>query len=446
MEKIGTFYLSKQPQIVIARNGVATYSAKRNWLNVNDAKAFEFPLNDVVDWRRVDRAALQMCDRTAIVSYRRPDSFDNADEWLTSVTTGERAASFGMPLFYNAANFVSATVNDARYQNLRLHTTAGDYPKARMRDMLNAGAAAEDIFYDMRKYFDGIAAARAIGAGAALTHPILVWRDPDSGKLYWYARGYDVIIFSLYGHAAGAVLDSGVSATPVFVDVSPYSPYEGLHYDVAVVCNANADELANDRFADSKASIKAYVATMFAACFDEMRAQNYMPNYDKVIPHHLGSDPFKLTNSELAHIVTEPGTAFVAYSGLRGPEELNDESLAKTRGPFDLAAISPEANVNDATTVAVPTISEPVALVANRSALSQNVSTDVVDKGLAFVKANWDGLKTNWGSIRPYFGQVVATLRGSDSETSVSVEQKRSAEKDESERPFGLFPSTVHLA
>lgn len=446
MEKIGTFYLSKQPQLVIARNAIATYSAKRNWLNVNDARAFEFALRDVIDWRRVDRTALLTCDPAATVSYRRPDSYSDVDEWLTTMATGDRAAAIGMPLFYNASNLALAKTNDARYQNLRLHTTAGDYPKARMRDMLNAGAAAEDIFFDMRKYFDGIAAARAIGAGAALTHPILLWRDPDTGALHWYARGYDVIVFSLYGHAAGAVLDSGVSATPVFIDVSPYSPYEGLHYDVAVVCNASADELANDRFSDSKASIRAYVATMFAACFDEFKAQDFMPNYDKVIPHHLGSDPFKLTNSELAHIVAEPGTAFIAYSGLKAPDQVSEEALAKVKGPFDLAAVSPDANLNDATTVAIPTVAESVAIVANHSALSQNVSDDIVGKGLAFVKANWEGLQTNWGSLKPYFGKVVATLRGSNQEVSTSVEAKSPMEKDESERPFGLFPSTVHLA
>lgn len=445
MERIGTFYLSKQPQIVIARNAVATYSAKRNWINVNDARAFEFRLKDVVDWRRVDKTALSMCDLSSMVTYQRPDHFATTDEWLTSVAVGERAKSFGMPLFYNARGFLDAKSVNSRYQNLRLHTTAGDYPRARMRDMLNSGAAAEDIFFDMRKYFDGIAAARAIGAGASLTHPILIWRDEENGELHWYARGYDVLIFSLYGHAAGAVSNSTVSATPVFVDVSPYSPYEGLHFDVAVVCNANAEELANDSFADSKASIKAYVATMFAACFDEMSAKGYMPNYDKIIPHHLGTDPFKLTTTELAQIVGEPGVAFTAYSGLVAPSEISLAALNSVKGPFDIAAVSPESVKNDATTVAMPNVPQPVALVANRSALSENVSEDIVSRGVAFVRSNWDELRTNWGQLKPYFGSVVATLRDQKQEVEVIEEEKISSEKEKSERPFGLFPSTIHL-
>lgn len=318
MKIIGTFYLSQSPKLVALRNRLASFQPDKNWVDKNDATNFEIPLDAIAKWRR--KSAVFVAGRAA--TYARPFGLEDPSQFEVSL----RNADANRVVLVNTNQ--CATRDLSRYKDVRLHTTGGDVP-GYLYERVHNDSDIDGLISATILHFDFVAACRAIGAGSSLTHPILVWQDQATGAYHWYARGYDAIAFSLVPHALNVHDSEGAAfAAPVIIDVSPYSPYEGLHYDIAFVDIAKANI--------SNAATVGRALQIAYATLREMRAVTGTPR--DVIAHHELTDPFGLSSSDCRALLRD-ATEGVVFSV---PADASDAEAAlqqRTISQNDLVAV-----------------------------------------------------------------------------------------------------------
>lgn len=319
MKIIGTFYLSQSPKLVALRNQLASYQPEKSWVDKNDATSFAIPLDAIAKWRR--KCANFVAGRSA--TYARPFGLKDPSQFEVSL----RNADANRVVLVNNGHCEARDLG--LYKDVRLHTTGGDVP-GYLYDRVRSDSDIDGLISATILHFDFVAASRAIGAGSSLTHPILVWQDLSSGEYYWYARGYDAIAFSLVPHALNVHDSEGAAfAAPMVIDVSPYSPYEGLHYDIAFVDIAKANI--------SSAATVGRALQIAYATLREMGAVTGSPR--NVIAHHELTDPFGLSSNDCRALLRD-ATEGVIFSV---PADANDAGIALQQRVItqeDLVAVS----------------------------------------------------------------------------------------------------------
>lgn len=319
MKIIGTFYLSQSPKLVALRNQLAGYQPEKSWVDRGDALNFVIPLDAIAKWRR--KTSSFIAGKSA--TYARPVGLEDPSQFDVSLQN----ADANRVVLVNNKHCVTRDLG--LYKDVRLHTTGGDVP-GYLYDRVRSESDIDGLISATILHFDFVAASRAIGAGSSLTHPILVWLDPSTGEYHWYARGYDAIAFSLVPHALNVHDSEGAAfAAPIVIDVSPYSPYEGLHYDIAFVDIAKATI--------SSAATVGRALQIAYATLREMNAVTGSPR--NVIAHHELTDPFGLSSSDCRALLRD-ATEGVVFSV---PADANDAGIALqqrviTQG--DLVAVS----------------------------------------------------------------------------------------------------------
>lgn len=304
MKIVGTFYLSQSPELVAMRNHLASYQREKNWVDKNDALNFAIPLDMIAKWRR--KSSSFVAGKSA--TYARPFGLDDPSQFEISLQNAEANRVVLMN------NKQCATRDLGSYKDVRLHTTGGDVP-GYLYDRVRSESDIDGLISATILHFDFVAASRAIGAGCSLTHPILIWQDLATSEYHWYARGYDAIAFSLVPHALNVHDSEGSAfAAPIVIDVSPYSPYEGLHYDIAFVDIAKANI--------SSAATVGRALQIAYATLRELRAVTGAPR--DVIAHHESTDPFGLSSNDCRALLRDAieGVVFSV------PADANDAGTA----------------------------------------------------------------------------------------------------------------------
>lgn len=319
MKIIGTFYLSQSPKLVALRSCLASFQPAKNWVDRDDAVSFEIPLDAIAKWRRKNSGFIAGKSAT----YARPFGLNDPSQFEVSLQNADANRVV-------LVNSDQCAIRDlGLYKDVRLHTTGGDVP-GYLYDRVHNDTDIDGLINATILHFDHVAACRAIGAGSSLTHPILIWQDSTTGDYHWYARGYDAIAFSLVPHALNVHDSEGAAfAAPIVIDVSPYSPYEGLHYDIAFVDIAKANI--------SSAATVGRALQIAYATLREMHAVTGTPK--RVIAHHELTDPFGLSSADCRALLRDASEGVV----FSVPADANDASVALQQRVItraDLIAVS----------------------------------------------------------------------------------------------------------
>lgn len=274
-----TAYFAKNDAIVRKIKACRSYSDAHD--QVLDYKELSLVGSDFVSIRK---GRLALPDDAAI-SYKDPDEgVRDGAPTITSVG--------GSLLRVGSAPRVASPGSKSK---IRMHHTGGDLPKS-----ITALGSTDPLAFVREgvAFLKRVAAQRACNTNAKrLSHPVLVWQDADTGSFHWFAIGYDVIALPLV-RGGVYVRDSKGSThvTPIAVYVSPYSPYEGLWFDVAL-CGNYARETAG--------VVKSHLSRVLEVLPDVCDDPNVLTK--TIVSHYELSDPPLVTNDEWRQLATMGG-------------------------------------------------------------------------------------------------------------------------------------------
>lgn len=314
-KELGTFYLSQQPELVVARRTISDYDPDANWFK--NATNYAIDVDKVVKFRRGGGVF------TGVAIYRRPDSFLNPDELAAHFVLNKQHFDLGRATFVPSYKYRTADLNKTR-RGVRYHITDGDVPPVTLNSALVSGSDLWNAILAARDHFDRVAASRALGAGNVLSHPILLWKTYDSDQIYWYARGYDAMCFNVMGGPINVVLANGsVIPSPHVLDVGCYSPYKDELYDISLI--ASRKSLSSAGCSDDEGAARA-VAFSLGMTTEALFYGGHIQGNCAAKAHRPLIDPFGCDDSDCASIFTGAYGAFNAT--LPGDDETRSPSEA----------------------------------------------------------------------------------------------------------------------